>query len=36
MPVGRKGWVQVADGSVYANAVTLNKGDSLVVVGQAL
>jgi redox-sensitive bicupin YhaK (pirin superfamily) len=30
---GRKGWVQVAGGSVSVNGITLNKGDGLAIVG---
>lgn len=33
LPVGRKGWVQVADGSVHVNNHVLNKGDGLAIEG---
>lgn len=33
LPAGRKGWVQVADGSVRVNDVVLNKGDGLAIDG---
>lgn len=33
LPVGRKGWVQVADGSVRVNNHVLNKGDGLAIEG---
>lgn len=33
LPEGRKGWVQVADGAVRVNDVTLNKGDGLAIDG---
>jgi redox-sensitive bicupin YhaK (pirin superfamily) len=33
LPVGRKGWVQVADGTVRVNEVKLNKGDGLAIEG---
>ena len=33
LPAGRKGWVQVADGSVRVNDVVLNKGDGLAIAG---
>ncbi|PZX04021.1 pirin family protein [Celeribacter halophilus] len=32
-PSGRKGWVQVADGSVRVNDLVLNKGDGLAIEG---
>jgi len=32
-PLGRKGWVQVADGSIRVNEVTLDKGDGLAIEG---
>lgn len=33
LPAGRKGWVQVASGSVSVNDVPLNKGDGLAIEG---
>lgn len=33
LPAGRKGWVQVADGTVRVNDVVLNKGDGLAIDG---
>lgn len=33
LPAGRKGWVQVADGSVRVNDITLHKGDGLAIEG---
>ena len=33
LPLGRKGWVQVADGSIRVNDVTLDKGDGLAIEG---
>ena len=33
LPAGRKGWVQVADGTVRVNEVELNKGDGLAIDG---
>jgi redox-sensitive bicupin YhaK (pirin superfamily) len=33
LQAGRKGWVQVAGGSVRVNEITLNKGDGLAIVG---
>lgn len=33
LPAGRKGWVQVADGSVRVNDIILNKGDGLAIEG---
>jgi len=36
LSAGRKAWVQVADGSVRVNGVTLNKGDGLAVEGSGV
>lgn len=33
LPVGRKGWVQIADGSVCVNDVVMSKGDGLAING---
>ena len=33
LPAGRKGWVQVAGGSVRVNEISLNKGDGLAIEG---
>lgn len=33
LPMGRKAWVQVADGAVHVNGVGLNKGDGLAIDG---
>jgi redox-sensitive bicupin YhaK (pirin superfamily) len=33
LPAGRKGWVQVADGTVRVNEVEMNKGDGLAIEG---
>ena len=33
LPAGRKGWMQVADGTVRVNEVKLNKGDGLAIEG---
>jgi redox-sensitive bicupin YhaK (pirin superfamily) len=33
LKVGRKGWVQVADGSLNVNGITLSKGDGLAIDG---
>ena len=33
LPAGRKGWVQVATGSVSVNDIALTKGDGLAVEG---